>query len=90
MRAIARAKSSTGGGPLPLRQRVAGEGPLRAGAQEERAPELTDRPLTGRYRTVVGGTPARGRTLARADVAHAMPAVLADPSTVRRGVGVAS
>ncbi|MFH8254250.1 NAD(P)-dependent oxidoreductase [Streptomyces roseolus] len=54
-----------------------------------RPPKLTDRPLTGRYRTVVGGTPARGRTLARADVAHAMLAVLADPSTVRRGVGVA-
>ncbi|MCM1943860.1 MULTISPECIES: NAD(P)-dependent oxidoreductase [Streptomyces] len=54
-----------------------------------RPPKLTDRPLTGRYRTVVGGTPPRGRTLARADVAHAMLAALDDPSTVRQGVGVA-
>ncbi|MFE5794698.1 NAD(P)-dependent oxidoreductase [Streptomyces sp. NPDC056503] len=54
-----------------------------------RPPKLTDRPVTGRYRTVVGGTPPRGRTLARADVAHAMLAVVDDPSTVRQGVGVA-
>ncbi|MEU9855425.1 NAD(P)H-binding protein [Streptomyces sp. NPDC047974] len=54
-----------------------------------RPPKLTGKPVTGRYRTVVGGTPPRGRTLARADVAHAMLAVLDDPSTVRRGVGVA-
>ncbi|MFI1976337.1 NAD(P)-dependent oxidoreductase [Streptomyces wedmorensis] len=54
-----------------------------------RPPKLTDRPLTGRYRTVVGGTPPRGRSLARADVAHAMLAMIDDPSTVRQGVGVA-
>ncbi|WP_017239536.1 NAD(P)-dependent oxidoreductase [Streptomyces sp. SS] len=54
-----------------------------------RPPKLTDRQLTGRYRTVVGGTPPRGRSLARADVAHAMLAMIDDPSTVRQGVGVA-
>ncbi|MDT9688552.1 NAD(P)H-binding protein [Streptomyces sp. P9(2023)] len=54
-----------------------------------RPPKLTDKPVTGRYRTVVGGTPPRGRTLARADVAHAMLTVLDDPATVKQGVGVA-
>ncbi|MFF5101991.1 NAD(P)-dependent oxidoreductase [Streptomyces sp. NPDC000134] len=54
-----------------------------------RPPRLQDKPLTGRYRTVVGGTPAKGRFLSRADTAHAMLAALDDPRTVGRGVGVA-
>ncbi|MER5308164.1 SDR family oxidoreductase [Streptomyces sp. NPDC002773] len=54
-----------------------------------RPPKLTDKPRTGRYRTVVGGTPPRGRSLARADVAHAMLAMIDDPATVKQGVGVA-
>ena len=54
-----------------------------------RPPRLTDKPLTGRYRTVVGGNPPRGRTLARADVAHAMLAMIDAPATVKQGVGVA-
>ncbi|MFJ6696093.1 NAD(P)-dependent oxidoreductase [Streptomyces sp. NPDC091272] len=54
-----------------------------------RPPKLTDAPLTGTYRKVVGGTPRSGRTIARADVAHAMLAVLDDPATVKQGVGVA-
>jgi putative NADH-flavin reductase len=54
-----------------------------------RPPRLTDQPLTGTYRTVVGGTPSRGRTIGRPDVAHAMLRTLADPATVRQGVGVA-
>lgn len=54
-----------------------------------RPPKLTDKQLTGRYRTVVGGTPPRGRSLARADVAHAMLAMIDDRATVRQGVGVA-
>ncbi|GHH78414.1 NADH-flavin reductase [Streptomyces sulfonofaciens] len=54
-----------------------------------RPPKLTDKPLTGVYRTVVGGTPRRGRTIGRPDVAHAMLTALSDPATVRRGVGVA-
>lgn len=54
-----------------------------------RPPRLTDRPLTGVYRTVVGGTPDKGRTIGRPDVAHAMLAAVTDPATVRQGVGVA-
>ncbi|MGC4995821.1 NAD(P)-dependent oxidoreductase [Streptomyces sp. DT195] len=54
-----------------------------------RPPRLLDRPLTGRYRTVVGGFPPGGRTIGRADVAHAMLAMTGDPATVRQGVGVA-
>ncbi|MEV4946186.1 NAD(P)H-binding protein [Streptomyces sp. NPDC053755] len=54
-----------------------------------RPPRLTDKPVTGRYRTVAGGTPSRGRTLARADAAYAMPAMIDDPATVRQGAGVA-
>ncbi|MFF9912300.1 NAD(P)-dependent oxidoreductase [Streptomyces sp. NPDC013457] len=68
------------------------EGELAASATEwtsVRPPKLTNKPVTGRYRTVVGGTPPRGRTLARADVAHAMLATLADPATVKQAVGVA-
>ncbi|MER8031816.1 NAD(P)H-binding protein [Streptomyces bauhiniae] len=54
-----------------------------------RPPRLLDRPLTGRYRTVIGGFPRAGRTIGRADVAHAMLAAASDPATVRQGVGVA-
>ncbi|MEU3980201.1 NAD(P)-binding oxidoreductase [Streptomyces sp. NPDC026672] len=54
-----------------------------------RPPRLRDRPLTGTYRTVVGGFPPRGRFISRADVAHVMLATVDDPGTVRRGVGVA-
>ncbi|MEW1779032.1 NAD(P)H-binding protein [Streptomyces sp. NPDC086777] len=54
-----------------------------------RPPRLQDRPLTGTYRTVVGGFPRRGRFIARADVAHAMLAMVEDTGTVKQGVGVA-
>ncbi|GAA2266583.1 NADH-flavin reductase [Streptomyces ruber] len=54
-----------------------------------RPPKLTDGPLTGTYRTAVGGVPRAGRTLARADVAHAMLAAAGDPGTVKQTVGVA-
>ncbi|MEU9357471.1 NAD(P)-binding oxidoreductase [Streptomyces sp. NPDC048301] len=54
-----------------------------------RPPKLTNGPLTGRYRTVPGGTPRSGRSIARADVAHAMLALIDEPGAVRRGVGVA-
>lgn len=53
-----------------------------------RPPRLQDKPLTGTYRTAVGGFPARGRFIGRADVAHAMLAMTGDPATVRQGVGV--
>ncbi|MFF7186244.1 NAD(P)-dependent oxidoreductase [Streptomyces sp. NPDC008222] len=54
-----------------------------------RPPRLQNKPLTGSYRTVVGGFPRRGRLIARADVAHAMLAMAEDPGTVKQGVGVA-
>ncbi|MGW1592301.1 NAD(P)-dependent oxidoreductase [Streptomyces sp. NPDC002343] len=54
-----------------------------------RPPRLQDKPLTGRYRTVVGGNPVHGRFLARADVAHAMLSMIDAKETVRQGVGVA-
>jgi putative NADH-flavin reductase len=54
-----------------------------------RPPKFTNRPLTGRYRISVGGSVPRGYTISRADVAHAMLAVLDDPATVRQPVGVA-
>lgn len=54
-----------------------------------RPPRLQDKPLTGSYRKVLGGFPARGRFLGRADVAHAMLAAVTDPATVKQGVGVA-
>lgn len=54
-----------------------------------RPPRLQDKPLTGAYRKVVGGTPRSGRFIGRADVAHAMLTVVGDPATVKQGVGVA-
>ncbi|MGW0708739.1 NAD(P)-dependent oxidoreductase [Streptomyces sp. NPDC002643] len=54
-----------------------------------RPPRLQDKPLTGRYRTVVGGFPPRGRFIARADVAHAMLTLMGDTGAVKQGVGVA-
>ncbi|MFD7387515.1 NAD(P)-dependent oxidoreductase [Streptomyces sp. NPDC059852] len=54
-----------------------------------RPPRLQDKPLGGAYRTVIGGTPPRGRFIGRADVAHAMLAMTQDARTVKQGVGVA-
>ncbi|OLZ62074.1 epimerase [Streptomyces sp. IMTB 2501] len=54
-----------------------------------RPPRLQNKPLTGRYRSVVGGFPRKGRFIARADVAHAMLAMIDDEGTVKQGVGVA-
>lgn len=54
-----------------------------------RPPKLTDKPLTGTYRTAVGGSPRGGRSISRADVAHAMLAMTDDPATVGQGVGLA-
>jgi uncharacterized protein YbjT (DUF2867 family) len=54
-----------------------------------RPPKLVDKPLTGRYRTAVGGNVARGYSISRADCAHAMLAALDDPATFGRAVGIA-
>ncbi|WP_406052217.1 NAD(P)-dependent oxidoreductase [Kribbella sp. NBC_00889] len=54
-----------------------------------RPPKLNNKPLTGTYRTVVGGSVTRGYFISRADVAHLMLAVLDDPTTLNQPVGVA-
>ncbi|MFI9563780.1 NAD(P)-dependent oxidoreductase [Streptomyces rishiriensis] len=54
-----------------------------------RPPRLQNKPLTGSYRTSVGGFPPRGRFIGRADVAHAMLTMVTDTGTVKQGVGVA-
>lgn len=54
-----------------------------------RPPALKDKPLTGTYRTVVGGAVPHGWGISRADVAHAMLAMIDDPSVVKQAVGIA-
>jgi putative NADH-flavin reductase len=54
-----------------------------------RPPRLSDKPLTGHYRRVVDGAVATGWSISRADVAHAMLAMVDDASTVNRTVGLA-
>jgi uncharacterized protein YbjT (DUF2867 family) len=54
-----------------------------------RPPRLVNKPLTGTYRTCLGGNVPRGYTISRADVAHAMLAALDDPATIGQAVGVA-
>jgi putative NADH-flavin reductase len=54
-----------------------------------RPPKLVNKPLTGRYRTAIGSNVARGYTISRADVAHAMLAAVGDPATIRRAIGIA-
>ncbi|MFC5799486.1 NAD(P)-dependent oxidoreductase [Streptomyces formicae] len=54
-----------------------------------RPPRLTDKPLTGTYRTAVGTGLRGAATISRADVAHAMLAMTGDPATVKQAVAVA-
>ena len=54
-----------------------------------RPPRLTNKPLSGRYRMAINANLPHGYTISRADVAHAMLAVLDDPTTIRTAVGVA-
>ena len=54
-----------------------------------RPPKLVNKPLTGTYRTVVGGNVPHGYAISRADAAHAMLAALNDPATLRKAIGVA-
>jgi len=51
-----------------------------------RPPQLTSRPGRGRYRRMIDRNV--GRRIARADVADAILAVLADPATIRHAVGI--
>ena len=54
-----------------------------------RPPRLVNRDVTGRYRTAIDENISHGTTISRADVAHAMLAMINDPMTYRRAVGVA-
>lgn len=55
-----------------------------------RPPRLTDKPLTGRYRTAYGQNLRRGLLVSRADVAQLMLRVLDQPEAVRQTIGVAN
>jgi putative NADH-flavin reductase len=54
-----------------------------------RPPRLTDKPLTGTYRTAYGQNLRRGLLISRADVAHGMLRVLEQPKTIKQAVGIA-
>jgi putative NADH-flavin reductase len=54
-----------------------------------RPPRLTDRPLTGAYRTAVGQNVRGGITVSRSDVAHLMLAVLERPETIQQVLSIA-
>jgi len=55
-----------------------------------RPPRLTDKPLTGTYRTAYGRNLRRGIYISRADVAHLMLRVLDQPATIGQTVGIAN
>jgi putative NADH-flavin reductase len=54
-----------------------------------RPPKLTDKPLTGTYRTALGRNIRGGWAVSRADVAHCMLRTLDQPETIEQTVGVA-
>jgi uncharacterized protein YbjT (DUF2867 family) len=55
-----------------------------------RPPRLTDKPLTGSYRTAYGRNLCGGLLVSRADVAHLMLRVLDQPETIDQVIGIAS
>lgn len=55
-----------------------------------RPPRLTDKPLTGTYRTAYGQNVRGGLLVSRADVAHLMLRVLGQPETIKHAVAVAN
>ncbi|WP_327000830.1 NAD(P)H-binding protein [Dactylosporangium sp. NBC_01737] len=55
-----------------------------------RPPKLTDKPMTGVYRTAYGQNIRGGFSVPRADVAHHMLRVLDQPETVKQVIGIAS
>jgi len=54
-----------------------------------RPPRLTDKPVTGRYRTAYGQNIRRGLFVSRADVAHYMLRAIDQPATFGQTVGIA-
>jgi len=55
-----------------------------------RPPRLTNKPLTGSYRTASGQNLRRGLFISRANVAHLMLGVLEQPETIHRAIGIAN
>ena len=55
-----------------------------------RPPKLTNKRLTGRYRTAFGQNIRAGWSVPRADVAHLMLRVLDQPETIDQAIGIAS
>jgi hypothetical protein len=55
-----------------------------------RPPRLTDKPLTGVYRTALERNLRGGALIPRADVAHFMLAAVNDPATIGHAVGIAT
>src|SRR6266511_4398590 len=77
---------------LPLISVFAREDEIRRSSTEwtvVRPPKLVNKPLTGRYRIVIGGNVPRAYSISRADAAHAMLAMLDDPATIKQAVGIA-
>jgi putative NADH-flavin reductase len=54
-----------------------------------RPPRLTDKPMTGVYRTAQGQNLRGGHTVSRADVAHFMIRAVSELETIRQAIGVA-
>ena len=54
-----------------------------------RPPRLTDKPLTGVYRTAYGRNLRRGLFISRADVADLMLRALDQPATIGQAIGLA-
>jgi putative NADH-flavin reductase len=55
-----------------------------------RPPRLTDKPLTGRYRTAYGRNLRRGLFVSRADVAQLMLRMLDQPQAIKQAIGIAN
>jgi putative NADH-flavin reductase len=55
-----------------------------------RPQQMTDKPVTGTYRTAYGQNIRGGWTVPRADVAHFMLRVLDQPETIHQVIGIAS
>jgi len=55
-----------------------------------RPPRLTDKPLSGTYRTAYGRNLRGGLFVSRADVAHLMLRVLEQPETIKQAIGIAN
>jgi len=55
-----------------------------------RPPQLTDKPLTGKYRVRAGHLPRFGFNISRADVAHSFLKTIEDPTSIRKILGVSN